>query len=99
MRAHAHRLDGVLVIEVDRATSGVSLDGTVLEHQRLEAALALAEELANALSVNVIAWQAAVMVGPAVAGIIIARWGVAPIYAIDAVSFFAMLAALTIIAP
>jgi MFS family permease len=57
------------------------------------------EELANALSLNVIAWQAAVMVGPAIAGLVIARWGVAPIYAVDAASFLAMLGALSTIPP
>jgi MFS family permease len=56
-------------------------------------------ELANALSLNIVTWQAAVVVGPAVAGWLIARSGVGLIYTIDAVSFLAMLAALAGIRP
>jgi hypothetical protein len=52
VRSYAGRLDGVLVIEVDRATSAVSLDGCVLDRDRLEQALALAEELASAVTAH-----------------------------------------------
>lgn len=50
--------------------------------------------LPNALSLNIIAWQMANVVGPSVAGILIASVGVAPIYTIDAVSFLGVVLAL-----
>jgi MFS family permease len=52
------------------------------------------EHLANALSLNILAWQAATVVGPAIAGNLIAWFGVTVVYSIDAVSFIAMLLAL-----
>jgi MFS family permease len=50
--------------------------------------------LPNALSLNVIAWQCATVVGPSVAGILIAWRGVAPVYTIDAISFLGIISAL-----
>ncbi|MBK6427580.1 MAG: MFS transporter [Blastocatellia bacterium] len=55
------------------------------------------EHLANALSLNIFAWQAATVVGPAIAGNLIAWFGVTVVYTIDAVSFLAMIAALVTI--
>lgn len=55
------------------------------------------EHLANALSLNILAWQAATVVGPAIAGNLIAWFGVTVVYSIDAVSFVAMLVALVTI--
>ena len=49
--------------------------------------------LPNALSLNVIVWQVATIVGPTLAGILIAWRGVAPVYWIDAVSFLAVVVA------
>jgi MFS family permease len=43
--------------------------------------------LPKALSINIIAWQLATVVGPSLAGFLIAHWGVAPVYWIDAASF------------
>jgi MFS family permease len=49
--------------------------------------------LPNALSLNIIAWQLATIVGPTVAGILIAWGGVAPVYWVDAASFLAVVVA------
>jgi MFS family permease len=51
------------------------------------------EVLPNALSLNIIAWQLATIVGPTIAGILIAWGGVAPVYWIDAASFLAVVVA------
>lgn len=48
------------------------------------------QHLPNALSLNIIAWQAATVVGPSLAGILIAAYGVAPVYWIDAATFIAV---------
>ncbi|HMO57579.1 MAG TPA: MFS transporter [Roseiflexaceae bacterium] len=50
--------------------------------------------LPNALSLNIIAWQLATVVGPSIAGIMIAWAGVAPIYTYDAISFLGIITAL-----
>ncbi len=49
---------------------------------------------ANAVSLGTIAWQGANIVGPMLAGVVIARLGVGAVYWINAVSFLAVLAAL-----
>jgi MFS family permease len=51
-----------------------------------------AEYVPNALSINIIAWQLATVVGPSLAGLLIAYGGVAPAYWIDAASFLAVVA-------
>ena len=52
------------------------------------------EHLANALTLNTIMFQVAAVVGPAVGGIVIGHLGVAWAYAINAVSFVVVIAAL-----
>ncbi len=52
------------------------------------------EQLTNALSLNNIMWQVAAIVGPALAGFIIASLGVGAVYWINAASFLAVLVAL-----
>src|ERR1043166_2270935 len=57
------------------------------------------EHLANALSLNILAWQTATIVGPGLAGLAIAYLGVGFVYAVDAVSFLAVLGAVYLLAP
>lgn len=57
------------------------------------------EHLANALSLNILAWQTATIVGPGLAGLAIAHLGVGYVYALDAVSFLAVLVAVYLIRP
>jgi MFS family permease len=52
------------------------------------------EQLSSALSLNIISWQAATIMGPTLGGLIIAGWGVTWVYWIDAASFLAVIAAL-----
>jgi MFS family permease len=52
------------------------------------------EQLSSALSLNIISWQAATIMGPTLGGFVIAGLGVASIYWIDAISFIAVIAAL-----
>jgi MFS family permease len=55
--------------------------------------LVSAELLPNALSLNIISWQLATVVGPSLAGVLIAHYGVAPVYWFDAASFVAVVVA------
>ncbi|MFL5807357.1 MAG: MFS transporter [Roseiflexaceae bacterium] len=52
------------------------------------------EHFSSALSLNIISWQAATILGPTLGGLIIAGWGVSLVYWIDAVSFVAVIVAL-----
>src|SRR5262245_12257807 len=52
------------------------------------------EHFSSALSLNIISWQAATIMGPTIGGLLIAGWGVSLVYWIDAVSFVAVIAAL-----
>jgi MFS family permease len=51
-----------------------------------------AEVLPNALSINIIAWQLATVLGPSLAGVLLAYGGIATVYWIDAASFLAVVA-------
>lgn len=51
-------------------------------------------QLSSALSLNIISWQTATIVGPTVGGLVIAGLGVAAVYWFDAVSFIAVIVAL-----
>jgi MFS family permease len=57
------------------------------------------ERLANALSLNILAWQTAMIVGPGLAGFAIAYFDVGSVYAFDAVSFLAVLGAVYAMRP
>ncbi len=59
--------------------------------QALIPKLVPANHLPNALSLNVISWQLATVVGPSLGGILIAWRGVALVYWIDTVSFLAVI--------
>lgn len=61
--------------------------------QALLPSLVPAAVLPNALSLNIIAWQLATVVGPTLAGILIAWVGIALVYWLDAASFLAVLLA------
>lgn len=55
--------------------------------------------LASALALNQVVWNLTALLGPAIAGIVIARLGLAWAYGIDLVTYLAMLAAALSIAP
>jgi MFS family permease len=57
------------------------------------------EHLAPALSLNAVAQQITVIVGPALAGVLLAAFGAGPAYLIDAVAFIAVIAATSLIPP
>ena len=62
--------------------------------QALVPSLVPREHLANAISLNSIVYQTASVAGPTLAGITIATTSVATVYAVNAVSFLAVIAAL-----
>lgn len=62
--------------------------------QALLPALVPREQLANALSVYFLVWQISTVVGPPLAGLLLAKKAIVTVYAVDTVSFIAVLAAL-----
>ena len=69
-----------------------SFDGPA--RQSLVPNLVPREHLANAISLNTIMFQSAAVVGPALGGLVIGGWGVGWAYALNAVSFLCVIAAL-----
>jgi MFS family permease len=79
----------------------VALQGTALAvdspaRQALVPLLVPREDLADALSLNAMAFQIAAVAGPALGGLALALVGVVPIYLFDAASFLAVLGALLV---
>lgn len=79
------------------AAGAVSFDNPA--RQAMVPSLVPLEDLTSAISVNSTTFQVAIVVGPALAGIVIAAAGVGAVYAIDALSFLAVLGALVLIHP
>jgi MFS family permease len=57
------------------------------------------DRVVNAVSLNSVIVQSARIVGPAIAGLLIAAFGVGPCFAVNALSFLAMIAALWLMDP
>ncbi|HSN91620.1 MAG TPA: MFS transporter [Anaeromyxobacteraceae bacterium] len=74
------------------AATAIAFDNPA--RQALIPLLVPAEHLSRALSMGFTGWQVANIGGPALAGLLLAWGGVVPIYAIDALSFLAVIAAL-----
>src|SRR5438128_1858162 len=56
-------------------------------------------DLPNAVGLNSTSFNAARMIGPAIAGILIARYGSGPVFMINAASFAAVIVSLTLLRP
>ncbi len=67
--------------------------------QSLVPNLVPAKDLPNAFSMNSIAFQTGSIVGPALSGLVIAYWGQAATYFLNALSYLAIFAALIMIGP
>ena len=52
------------------------------------------KHLANAVTLNTVLWQIATIVGPGVAGLLVGQFNVGVVYALDAVSFGAVIVSL-----
>ena len=77
------------------AGAAVAVDNPT--RQALVPLLVPREHLGNALSIGALAWQLASIIGPPIAGWMLATLGMVPIYVADAASFLAVIAALILI--
>jgi MFS family permease len=62
--------------------------------QSLVPKLVPAEHLSNAVSLNTLMWQIATIIGPALAGVLLGAFNISFVYALNALSFLAVLMAL-----
>ncbi len=83
-----------VVIYSVAALAGVAVAFDLPARQSLMPLLVPREHLANALSLNGMAFEMGTILGPAIGGFVIARWQVVPIYIFDALSFLAVIVAL-----
>jgi MFS family permease len=67
--------------------------------QALVPSLVPSQKLANAISLNTTMFQVATVLGPSIAGLVIATRGLPSVYEIDAISFLVVLAVLLVIRP
>lgn len=82
------------IIYIVTALSSIAFAFDTPPRQALIPSLVKKHHLANAMSLNVIMWQTTMILGPALAGIIIAHFNIGSIYFINAFSFIAVLLAL-----
>lgn len=95
-------LSGVISIWLIYALTALAAGALAFDNPARQAmlpSLVPRHHLANALSLNSTMFQVANVIGPGLAGIVIATRGVATVYLIDAASFLAVIAALTVIKP
>jgi len=84
------------IIYATAALAGAASAFEIPARQALLPQLVTLEELPNALSIYTTAWQMAQIGGPALGGVVLARWGVLPIYLLDVGSFFAVIGSLVL---
>ncbi|MDP2585519.1 MAG: MFS transporter [Candidatus Levybacteria bacterium] len=83
-----------LIIYVVTAISSIALAFDSPPRQAIIPSLVHRDHLTNAMSLNAIMWRTSMMVGPTIAGILIAQAGLVSVYFINAVSFIAVIIAL-----
>ncbi|MCL6472024.1 MAG: MFS transporter [Firmicutes bacterium] len=93
------RVANILIILAISLAAGIASSFNFPAWQALIPELVPRKDLMNAVALNSAQFNAARLVGPAVAGIIIARLGVAPSFYINALSFLAVIVALVLIKP
>lgn len=84
----------IILIYVIGALSAMVVSFDNPARQALTPSLVKKEHLPNAMSINMISWQTATILGPTIAGFILAKLGVSSIYFLNAVSYLAVLFAL-----
>jgi len=81
------------IIYAASAFAGAAAAFEIPARQSMLPRLVSEQELPNALSIYATVWQLAQIGGPALGGLVLARYGVLPIYMFDIVSFGAVIAA------
>lgn len=90
---------GVSTIIIIVFASGIALAFNFPAWQAIVPDLVPKEDLLNAIALNSAQFNAARLVGPALAGLVLASWGIASCFYINSLSFLAVILALTLIRP
>jgi MFS family permease len=77
------------------ASAAIAFDNPA--RQALMPSLVPARDFPNAVSLGFVSFQIAMVVGPVLGGVVLARYGPASVYAVNAVSFLAVIAAMLLI--
>lgn len=85
-----------MIIYVVTALSAAALAFDAPPRQAIIPSLVHKDHLPNAMSLNVIMFQASMVIGPALSGFVIKQFGVGSVYLINAISFLAVIFALII---
>jgi MFS family permease len=91
--------DTLALVYVLVALTGAIATFDLPARQSLIPNLVPAEDLSNAFSLNAIAYQVGAIVGPALAGLVLATAGIAYCYLVNAVSYLAVIVALALMGP
>ena len=86
-----------IIIYIVTALSAVCTSFDTPSRQALIPNLVEKQHLANAMSLNVIMFQISTIVGPVLAGLLIAKYSVFPIYVINGLSFIAVIISIILI--
>lgn len=81
------------------AVGGTALAFDSPARQSLVPLLLPRDVLSNGLAIYGVVWQTATILGPAIGGLVLAHFGVVPIYIVDAISFLAVITALVTMRP
>lgn len=86
--------DSVLAIYLLTAAASATFAFSQPAHQSLIPNLVPVEHLTNAVSLNTLVWQVGMVAGPALAGLLMGRFDVGLVYALNTLSFLAIVVAL-----
>ncbi|MBN2303493.1 MAG: MFS transporter [Anaerolineae bacterium] len=86
--------DSVLAIYLIAAAAAAVFAFDAPAGQSLIPNLVAPEHLSNAVSLNTLLWYFGTVIGPAVAGVLVGQFGVGMVYAVDVITFGAVLAGL-----
>jgi MFS family permease len=92
-------MDRLWVVYAITAASAAVASFDLPARQALVPNLVPPEDLANAFSLNAIAFQVGAILGPALGGLVLAQLGLAYAYILNAVSYLAVIAALLLMGP
>ncbi|MDO8470529.1 MAG: MFS transporter, partial [bacterium] len=82
------------IIYTITALSSVALAFDAPPRQAMIPSLVSREHLPNAMSLNVTMFQGAMVLGPALSGLVISQFGIGSVYLLNAISFFSVITAL-----
>src|SRR5216683_5397820 len=85
---------GIVAILLIAALTGLTQSQSAPTYQAVITSLVPPRQIPNAVALNSLQFNLSRAIGPAIAGLILANWGTGPCFAVNAVSFLAVIVAL-----